>query len=107
MARGTGAASHNMGELGMPDVTNIAFSYKEVVTALMKAHGIHEGIWALFVRFGLNAVNIGATDDEMRPTAMVPIIELGLQKAEKESNIAVDAARANPKASHAKQSPKR
>jgi len=81
----------------MPEVSTIVFSFKEVVIALLKAQGIHEGYWALTVRFGLNATNIGANEDEVRPTAMIPILELGLQKAEKETNISVDAAKVNPR----------
>jgi hypothetical protein len=81
----------------MPEIGNIIFSYKEVVIALLKAHGIHEGKWALFVRFGLNAANIGESDTDLRPTAVIPLLELGLQKAEKDTNISVDAAVANPK----------
>jgi hypothetical protein len=92
-----------MGELTMPEVGNIVFSFKEVVIALLKAQGIHEGTWALFVRFGLNAVNAGANEDELKPTAIIPILELGLQKAEKESSIAVDAAKANPQVPTAKE----
>lgn len=81
----------------MPEVANIVFSFKEVITALLKAQDIHEGIWALFVRFGMNAANVGGNENELRPTAIIPILELGLQKAEKESNVAVDAAKVNPK----------
>jgi hypothetical protein len=81
----------------MAEVGNIIFSYKEVVTALLKAQDIHEGFWALFVRFGLNAANVGPNENEIRPTAILTIAEIGLQKAEKESNIAVDAAKMNPK----------
>jgi hypothetical protein len=89
----------------MPEIGNIIFSYKEVVTALLKAQGIHEGLWALFVRFGLNAANIGPNDEELRPAAIIPILEIGLQKAEKVSNIAVDAAKVNPRVGAAEQSP--
>jgi hypothetical protein len=81
----------------MPEIGQIVFSYKEVVTALLKAQGIHEGKWALFVRFGLNAANIGESDANLRPTAVIPILELGLQKAEKDTNISVDAAVVNSK----------
>ena len=81
----------------MSEITNISFSYKEVVTALVKQQGIHEGYWQLFVRFGLNAVNVGGNDDELRPTAIIPILEIGLSKAEKETNISVDAAKVNPR----------
>lgn len=80
----------------MPESTNVAFSFHEVVTALIKAANIHDGIWGLFVRFGLGASNVGESESSMRPTAIVPIVEIGLQKFEKESNIAVDASKVNP-----------
>jgi len=80
----------------MPEIGNIIFSYREVVTALLKAQGIHDGLWMLFVRFGLSAANVGPNDEELKPAAIIPILEIGLQKAEKESNLAVDAAKVNP-----------
>jgi hypothetical protein len=81
----------------MPEVANIIFTYKEVVTALLKEQNIHEGMWTLFVRFGLNAANLGPNDDELRPAAIIPLLEIGLQKGEKENNVTVDAAKVNPK----------
>ena len=80
----------------MPEAGQIIFSYREVVEALIKANELHEGIWALFVKFGLNAANIGASEQEVRPAAIIPLLEIGLQKAEKENNISVDAAKVNP-----------
>ena len=81
----------------MPEPAQIVFSYKELAETLIKAQGIHEGIWGVFLRFGLNAVNIGENDAALRPAAIIPVLEIGLQKMEKESNIAVDAAKVNPK----------
>lgn len=80
----------------MPEPNNVIFSFHEVVTALVKAGDIHEGIWGLFVRFGLGASNVGESETSMRPSAIVPIVEIGLQKFEKEGNLAVDAAKVNP-----------
>lgn len=80
----------------MPESTNIAFSFHEVVAALIKAADIHEGIWGLFVRFGLGASNVGESETTVRPAAIVPVVEIGLQKFDKESNIALDAAKINP-----------
>jgi hypothetical protein len=80
----------------MPEPGQILFSYKEVVTAMLKEQNITSGIWGLFVRFGLNAANVGPSAADVRPAAIVPIIEIGLQKMPKESNIAVDAAKVNP-----------
>ena len=39
-------------EQAMAEATQLVFSYKEVVTALIKAQGLHEGIWGLYVKFG-------------------------------------------------------
>lgn len=80
----------------MPEIANIVFSYKEVATALLKEQRIHEGFWTLFIRFGLNAANLGPNDDELKPCAIIPIMEIGLQKGEKENNVTVDAAKVNP-----------
>jgi hypothetical protein len=83
----------------MPESTNIKFSFHEIVTAMLKAADIHDGIWGLFVRFGLGASNVGESETTLRPAAIVPIVEIGLQKFEKESSIAVDAAKVNPQLS--------
>ena len=81
----------------MPEIANIVFSYKEVATALLKEQKIHEGYWSLFIRFGLNAVNLGPNEDELKPCAVIPVLEIGLQKGEKENSITVDAAKVNPR----------
>ena len=80
----------------MSETSQYLFSFKEIVTALVKAQGLHEGIWGLFVNFGLNAQNIGPNENELRPAAMMPILGMGLQKFEKESNLSVDAKKVNP-----------
>lgn len=82
----------------MPEPTQLAFSHTEVVTALLKAQGIHEGIWGLYLKFGIKGMNIGASDDDLVPCAIVPVLNIGLQQFDKPSNIAVDAAKVNPKA---------
>ncbi len=81
----------------MPETSQLTFTFKEIVTALLKAQNIHEGIWGLFVNFGLSANNIGPNESELRPAAVIPVLNLGLQKFEKETNLSVDAAKANPK----------
>ena len=72
------------------------FSYKEVVEALLEKEGIHEGIWQLFVRFNLGAANVGQSETEVAPAAIVTITQLGLLKTDKESTLAVDAATVKP-----------
>jgi len=74
----------------------ITFTHKEMVELLVKAKGLHEGIWGLYVEFGLGAVNIGPNDDEVNPAAFVTIGKIGLQRFTKESSLSVDAAKVNP-----------
>lgn len=74
----------------------IVTSHKSVVEALIKQNNIHEGIWGLFVRFGIGAINAGENEQQLVPAAIVPVVEIGLQKFEKETNISADAAKVNP-----------
>lgn len=81
----------------MGEPTQITFKHAEIVELLLKKHGIHEGIWGLFIKFGLNASNVGPTEAEVMPAAIIAVLEIGLQKFDKESNIALDAAKVNPR----------
>jgi hypothetical protein len=81
----------------MPETSQFTFTFKEIVVALIKAQDLHEGIWGLFINFGLNAQNIGPNENELRPAAMIPILALGLQKFDKETNLSADAAKVNPR----------
>lgn len=81
----------------MPETTQIAFSHKEVVEALLRKQGIHEGIWGIYVKFGIQAANIGASSADLVPAAIIPVMNIGLQRFEEENNLAVDAGKVNPK----------
>jgi len=73
------------------------FSHAEVVEALIKKQNLNDGIWALYVEFGIAAINAqNPTTGDISPAAVVPIAKLGLQKAATISPIAVDAALVNP-----------
>lgn len=82
----------------MAETSQIMFSYKEVVEALVKKHGLNEGLWMLSVNFGLQASNVGANESDLKPSAIVPILAIGLQRTDKETSLSVDAAKVNPKA---------
>jgi hypothetical protein len=81
----------------MPEATQITYSHRELVEILVKQQGLHEGIWGLYVRFGLGAANVGDSPTQIQPAAIVPVLEIGLQKFDKEGSISVDAAKINPK----------
>jgi hypothetical protein len=91
----------------MAQTTQLVFKHTEVVEALLKKQGIHEGIWGLYVRFGLQAANMGPNPNELMPVAIVPLMEIGLQKMDVEGSLAVDAAKVNPQGLPLESAPKK
>jgi hypothetical protein len=81
----------------MPEVQQYAYTFKELAEALVRQQGIHEGLWGVYVEFGIAAGNIGPTPEDVRPAAIVPILKLGLQRFSEPSTLTVDAAEVNPK----------
>lgn len=82
----------------MAQPNQIMYSFKELAALMVKDQGMHEGYWGLSVRFGISATNAGVSESDLRPTALVPIVEIGLQKFEEVNNLSVDAAEVNPAA---------
>lgn len=82
----------------MAEANQILYSFKELATLMVKDRGIHAGLWGVYVRFGISAANAGVSDGDLKPTALVPIIEIGLQKFDQLNNLCVDAAEVNPPA---------
>lgn len=82
----------------MAEARQIVFSYKEVAEALVKQHGIHEGLWGIYAEFGISAANINsAAGGDLTPAAIVPLVRMGLQRFDEEApGLSVDAAVVNP-----------
>ena len=80
----------------MAEPSLIIYTFKELAELLVKDRGIHEGFWGIYVKFGIRAANAGETDDDIKPTALVPVMEMGLQKFEGLNNLSVNAAEVNP-----------
>ncbi len=76
----------------MPEPQLIKFTFKEIATLMVKQQGIKEGHWGIYVRFGISAANIGSSAEDVVPAAVVPLLELGLQRFEAPSSLTVDAA---------------
>ena len=81
----------------MAEASQYVFSYKELAEILIKEQDIHEGLWSIYMRFGISAANIGFGGKDALPTAMVPVIEIGIQKQQEENPLTVDAAAVNPR----------
>jgi predicted RNA-binding protein with EMAP domain len=81
----------------MAEASQIMFPYREVVEALIKKQGLTDGLWMLSVNFGMQATNVGTNESDLKPSAVVAILSIGLQKTDKENGLTVDAAKVNPK----------
>ena len=76
-------------------------SHREVTLALIKSQNLHEGIWQLYIEFGIGAGNMPISEKDQEnlklcPTAIVPIKMIGLLKVDKEGPLALDASKVNP-----------
>jgi hypothetical protein len=81
----------------MAEPNNITFSFKEIAEALVRHQGLHEGIWGIYVEFGIGAGNVApAPGADLLPAAIVPVVKFGLQRFPELNSLAVDAAVVNP-----------
>jgi hypothetical protein len=76
----------------MPAPSEFTFSFQEIVELLIRKAGVTDGHWGLQVRFGLNAANVGSSDTDLRPAAVIPIMDIGIRQYEKPTNLSLDAA---------------
>jgi len=82
----------------MPEVINYAFNHKEITELLIKKQAIHEGLWTIYIEFGLGAAIIGTSPDDpnILPAAIVPVKRIGIQRQDQPSLLTVDASKVNP-----------
>jgi hypothetical protein len=80
----------------MPEIETITLTYKEVVEALVKYQNLHEGIWQLYIEFGIAAANVATGPYQASPSAIVPVSKIGLHRVNQENSLAVDASKVNP-----------
>lgn len=75
------------------------FTYNEVVTALIKNQGLHEGIWMIGLKFAIGGANVKnpETKEGPVPAAIVPVVGISLIKKDSINPLALDAAVVNPR----------
>jgi hypothetical protein len=76
----------------MPEAAQYKFSFRELAEMMIERAGVQEGLWGIWVNFGIAAVNAGENPESLKPTAIVPILEVGLQQFKEPGNLSVDAA---------------
>lgn len=78
----------------------ILVSYKDLAKLMVKHEGLHEGLWGVYIRFGLRAANIPVQVEEhtsVMPAAILPILEIGIQPFAQATDLTIDAAVENPR----------
>ncbi|AHX16266.1 hypothetical protein CH75_09125 [Dyella jiangningensis] len=84
----------------MADPTAFTFDPKEVMTALLKHQGIHDGSWTFGVGLSIAVTNIGKSpeDPQMRPGVVTQIENVTItQLPVPTAGLTFDAAELNPK----------
>jgi hypothetical protein len=82
----------------MAEATQYLLSFKELAEIVVKKQGLHEGFWGIIVKFGIQAANLNLPGGaSLFPSAIVPILEIGIQKQDELTPLAVDAAIVNPR----------
>ena len=78
----------------MPEIKNIEFNYREVAEALIRYHNINAGLWGISIKFGIQGANIGqGPGSDVTPAAIVPVLNMGLQRFDTPNNLTVDASK--------------
>ncbi len=85
--------------MAAPEPKRFVLPYRELVEMMIKKNDLHEGLWCLFARFGLNVANAqvdyeGAS--QIRPIAIIPLVEIGIQESKQLNELSLDAAKVNP-----------
>jgi hypothetical protein len=81
----------------MAEAKLFAYGLKEIAELLVRDRGITEGHWGVYVKFGLQAGNVGPSPKELFPAAIVPLMEFGIQRFDEPNALTVDAAQLQPK----------
>lgn len=93
----------------MSDPRRELISFKELAELLIRERGIHEGTWGIYARFGIVALNAVVEPPgepqpaKLTPSALVPLLELGIQQYPQPNEFTIDAAEVNPAPKAAKE----
>jgi hypothetical protein len=86
----------------MPETKQITFAHKEIAEALVRLKDIHEGLWGVYLEFGIAGANVvNSADNTLTPAAVVPVLKIGIQRFPESNSLTVDAAEVNPLAGEA------
>ena len=77
----------------------IKFNQKELVEMLIEREALHEGHWGVMLEFGIGGgmLPFPLGGDNVVPAAIVPVLNIGIQRFDESTPYTVDAAEVNPK----------
>jgi len=86
----------------MAETDRYVFDHREIVETLVKHQSLHDGLWMMLVEFGIKGMNVGPSNNDLAPAALVPVLKIGITKIAPDhplagSNLVVDAAKVNPR----------
>ena len=64
----------------MAEASQFSFSMKDLTIALIKQQNLHDGNWIVGFEFSLAAGNMGLSPTDVKPTAIVGISNVTLQR---------------------------
>ena len=79
----------------MGDPNQFVFKLKELTEVMIRHQGLRDGLWGIFIEFGISATNI-PSGDELIPAAVVPIMKVGIQRFDAPNATTIDAATISP-----------
>lgn len=77
-----------------PNAERRMLPLKEVGRALVQHFGLTEGLWDVTIEFKLAAAAIGPTPDDVLPSAIASVSQIGLSRVDKAGPSTVDASTA-------------
>lgn len=86
----------------MAQASQYSFELVDVVTALIKENGVHEGKWVAGIEFNFGAIYTGPSQDAVRPAGAVAVNRFMItrvvegQEPAPPPQLVVDAAEVNP-----------
>ena len=83
----------------MTELKQFEYSNKELIAALLRDQGIHEGHWILAAQLAFTAMNIGQLADgsDASPAGVVAVTGIQITNIPEPLPFSVNAADANPK----------
>ena len=76
----------------MPEVREIEYAHKELTELILKDQNIQSGHWAILIKFGFQAGNLGGDASPMNPALITTIQSIGIQRMDQPNPMTVDAS---------------